>query len=155
MSSCGEGAAIPAAPKPCQPPQLLPDGSANPNARFVQPGCETGFNAGNLSGPSGPCGGATVSFAQRRNRFRGPGYSNTDFAIMKNTRIRGNAVLGIGFQFFNLFNHPNFSLPDGAVSDSTFGQILSPKQPPTGTLGAGLGGDVAPRMIQSKAQLRF
>ncbi|MGC9997900.1 MAG: hypothetical protein ABSE79_21495 [Terriglobia bacterium] len=47
----------------------------------MQPGCETGFNAGNLSGPPGPCGGATVSFAQGRNRFRGPGYFNTDFAM--------------------------------------------------------------------------
>jgi len=76
---------------------------------------------------------------------------------MKNTKIPKweNAELGIGFQFFNLFNHPNFALPDNNVSDPTFGQILGLEQPPTSILGAGLGGDVAPRMIQLKAQLRF
>jgi hypothetical protein len=156
-NSCGKGAAAPSAPTPCQPLQVLANGNPNPNANFVQVGCETGFNAGNLPGPSGPCAGPAVSYAQGRNRFRGPSYFNTDFAIMKNTRIPGweNAVLGIGFQFFNLFNHPNFSLPDGSISDQTFGQILNLEQPPTGILGAGLGGDVTSRMIQVKAQLRF
>lgn len=155
-SSCGEGAAAPLSPHPCQPPQVL-NGNPNPNAHFLQAGCETGFNSGNLPGPSGPCGGPLVSFAQGRNRFRGPGYFNTDLAIMKNTKIPRweNAILGIGFQFFNLFNHPNFSLPDGGISGQTFGQILGLEQPPTGILGAGLGGDMAPRMIQLKAQLRF
>jgi Carboxypeptidase regulatory-like domain len=156
-NSCGASAATPLAPNPCQPPQGLANGSPNPKANFVQAGCETGFDAGNLPGPSGPCSGAAVSFAQGRNRFRGPDYFNTDFAIMKNTKIPRweNATLGIGFQFFNLFNHPNFSLPDNGLSNRTFGQILSLEQPPTGILGAGLGGDVAPRMIQLKVQLRF
>jgi hypothetical protein len=64
-------------------------------------------------------------------------------------------VLGIGFQFFNLFNHPNFQLPDGNLSDGTFGQIKYMSQSPTGILGSGLGGDASARMIQLKAQLRF
>ncbi len=75
---------------------------------------------------------------------------------MKNTKIPGweNATLGIGFQFFNLFNHPNFGFPDN-WTDVTFGQIFYLAQPPTGILGSGLGGDAAPRMIQLKAQLQF
>ena len=156
-TSCGEGAATPLAPNPCQPPQVLPSGKPNPNALFVQATCETGFNSGNLPGPQGPCKGPAVSFAQGRNRFRGPNYFNTDFALMKNTRIPGweKAMLGIGFQVFNLFNHPNFSLPDNGISDQTFGQIQFLEQPPTSILGAGLGGDVAPRMIQLKIQLQF
>jgi Carboxypeptidase regulatory-like domain len=156
-NSCGEGAATPLAPNPCQLPQVFTNGNPNPNANFVQAGCETGFNAGNLPGPSGPCAGPAVSFAQGRNRFRGPNYFNTDFAIMKNTKIPRweNAVLGIGFQFFNFFNHPNFSLPDNGISDQTFGQILGLDQPPTSILGSGLGADVAPRMIQLKVQLQF
>jgi hypothetical protein len=154
---CGEGAAITLPTNPCQPPQVLADGNPNPNAHFLQAGCETGFNTGTLPGPSGRCGGQVVSFAQGRNRFRGPSYFNTDLAIMKNTKIPRweNAELGIGFQFFNLFNHPNFSLPDAGISDQTFGQILGLEQPPTGILGAGLGGDVAPRMVQLKVQLQF
>ncbi len=155
--SCGKGAAVPLAPMPCQPPQVLANGNPNPNARFIQAGCETGFNGGNLPGSSGPCGGPTVSFAQGRNRFRGPNYFNTDFAIMKSTRIPGweKGVLGIGFQFFNFFNHPNFGIPDPGISDPGFGQIFYLAQPPTGILGSGFGGDVAPRMIQLKAQIQF
>jgi hypothetical protein len=156
-STCGEGAAFPLAPHPCQPPQVSGGGTIpNPNALFVQSGCETGFNVGNL-GPSGVCNGPSVAFAQGRDRFRGPSYFNTDFAVMKNSKIPRweSAELGIGFQFFNLFNHPNFGFPDGASSDSTFGQILNLEQPPTSIVGASLGGDAAPRMIQLKAQLRF
>ena len=40
-----------------------------------------------------------------RNRFRGPGYTDVDFSVIKNTKIphweRGS--LGLGAQFFNLF----------------------------------------------------
>jgi hypothetical protein len=156
-NSCGEGAAIALAPNPCQPPQVLPNGNPNPSAHFVQVGCETGFNTGNLPGVSGSCGGPPVSFAQGRNQFRGPSYFNTDLSIMKNTNIPGweRGVLGIGFQFFNFFNHPNFSLPDNGISDQTYGQIGFLEQPPTSILGAGLGGDVSPRMIQLKVQLQF
>lgn len=72
--ACGEGAAIHLSAHPCQPAQVLPDGSPNPNALFVQTGCETGFNVGTSPGPSGPCGAATSSIAQGRNRFRGSSY---------------------------------------------------------------------------------
>jgi hypothetical protein len=156
-TSCGGRAATPLAPNPCQPPQVLANGNPNPNAAFVQANCETGFNSGHLPGPQGPCNGPIVAFAQGRNRFRGPNYFNTDFALMKNTRIPGwdKGALGIGIQFFNFFNHPNFSLPDNGISDQTFGQIQFLEQPPTSILGAGLGGDVAPRMIQLKLQLQF
>jgi len=155
--ACGKGAAIPEAAHPCQQPQLLADGTPNPDARFVQSGCETGFNTGNLPSPSDPCGGARISIAQGRNRFRGPGYFATDFAIMKDTKIPGaeNVVLGIGLQFFNFFNHPNFGSPDSLSSDPSFGQIFYMQSPPTGILGAGLGGDASPRNIQLKLQLRF
>jgi hypothetical protein len=76
---------------------------------------------------------------------------------MKNTKVPGweKAVLGIGFQFFNLLNHPNFGFPDPGLSSSVFGQIGYLEQPPTSILGSGFGGDAAPRMIQLKAQLQF
>jgi hypothetical protein len=158
---CGKDAVIPASPVPCLPPQVQfnPDGSTTPNpgALFVQAGCETGFNTGTL-GPSGSCiGGSVVSFAQGRNRFRSPNYFNTDFAVMKNTKIRrwDNSVLSIGFQFFNLFNHANFGYPDNGSSDGTYGQIQYQEQPPTSILGSGLNANVSPRMIQVKAQIQF
>jgi hypothetical protein len=154
---CGKGAVVPAAPIPCFPPQVLANGSPNPDALFVQTGCETGFNTGNLPGPNGPCSGPSVTFAQGRNRFRGAGYVSTDLAIMKNTNIphweRG--VFTIGFQFFNLFNHANFGFPDNGSSDETFGQIPYEEQAPTSILGSGLNANVSARMIQVKAQIRF
>ena len=157
-SACGEGAAGPEPLHPCQPPQILADGSLNPNALFVQSSCETGFNKGNL-GPYPSClspSARSVSLAQGRNRFRGPSYVSTDLTIMKNTRLPGreNADFEIGFQFFNLFNHPNFGFPDVTISDPTFGQIQGLEQSPTSLLGA-VGAGVSPRMIQVKAQLRF
>ena len=156
---CGEAAAVPLAPHPCLPQQVLAD-QATPNIRafFVQTGCETGFNTGTLGPspgafPAGPSciGGKAVSFVQRRNQFRSPSYITSDFAIMKNTKIRENVGLGIGCQFFNVFNHPNFSPWDNFISDSTFGQIMFLEQSPTGVLGSGS----ATRMIQLKAELRF
>ncbi|PYL80177.1 MAG: hypothetical protein DMF21_09895 [Verrucomicrobia bacterium] len=155
--SCGRNANIVSATQPCQPPQFLPDGTPNPGANFIQARCETRFDAGSLPGPSGSCSGPAVSFAQGRNRFRGPAYFNTDFAIMKRTTIPGweSATLGIGFQFFNVFNHANFGFPINESSDPYFGQIPYLEQPPTSILGGNLGGDVSPRMIQLKVQLQF
>jgi len=154
--SCGHGAVIPAVPRACQTALTLSGGAANPAADFIQPGCITDFNTGNLpnpSDPSDPCGGPTVSFAQGRNRFHGPHYFGADLAVMKNTRLPGweNGQFGIGFQFFNAFNHPNFGLPDGFSGASTFGQIVYTASPPTGVYGRGL----SARMIQVKAQVQF
>ena len=156
---CGKGAAFPLATHPCLPTQTLPDWTTpGPNALFVQPGCETGFDVGRL-GAVGVCDGSTVSFGQGRNRFRGPHYFNTDFAIMKSTRISRweGATFGIGFQFFNFFNHPNFGFPVGGLGPPT-GLIFYLEQPPTSILGTGPAWapiDVAPRMIQLKAELKF
>lgn len=155
--SCGRDATFVIAKNLCQPSQVLPNGLPNPSARFVQMGCETGFNSGTLPSASGTCGGPAVNFAQGRNRFRGPSYVSTDVSIMKNTKLgrRENTTLGIGVQLFNAFNHPNFGLPDNNIADSGLGQIFYTAMPPTSILGAGLGGDASPRMIQIKAELRF
>lgn len=157
VGSCGSGGAFPPGSYPCQPPQTLLDGTtANQRARFIQAGCETDFNEGTLPGPSGPCSGPSVQFAQGRNRFRGPAYFNTDFAIMKSTEIPGweHATVGMGFQFFNFFNHPNFGLPNNQIQDQSLGQIFYLAKPPTSVLGS-VGGDNAPRMVQLKVQLQF
>jgi len=157
LGPCGKAASQPVATQPCLPSQVLANGTPNPRALFIQSGCETGFNTGNLPGPSGPCSGPGVSIAQGRNHFRGPGYVTTDLAIMKNTSVprRENATFTVGLQFFNLFNHPNFGFPDNSISNATFGQILYQEQPPTSVLGSGLNANVSGRMIQVKAQLQF
>lgn len=154
---CGKGAALPLSPIRCLPQQVKNDGSPRLGALFVQTGCETGFNTGTLPGPMGPCSGASVTFAQGRNRYRGPGYVNMDLAIMKNTKLPRweNARLGIGLQFFNFFNHANFGFPDNWSSDSTLGQIFYMEQPATSLLGSTNQANAGRRMIQLKAQLQF
>jgi len=144
---------------PCQPPQTLDSGAPNPNANFVQAGCETGFNRGTLPSPSDRCGGPEVAFAQGRNRFRGPGYFNTDLAIMKYTRIPGRegAVLGLGLQAFNVLNHPNFATPGNNIDDFFFGRLLFMAGSPTGVLGPNnpISSIGMVRSIQLKAELKF
>jgi len=159
-TACGEAAVIIFGSQSCLPPQLLSDNTTpSPEALFLQTGCETGFNTGHLPGKHGPCSGALVSFAQRRNQFRGLRYWNTDFAIMKSTKIPRweKAELGIGFQFFNLFNHPNFGFPDNWSSDPAefYGRIFYLQQPSNSILGTSFYGDFSPRMIQLKTELRF
>lgn len=76
---------------------------------------------------------------------------------MKKTKIphweRGE--LGIGFQFYNVFNHPNFDQPHNNLASSLFGRIDTTVGSPTSILGSFLGGDASPRLIQLKAQFSF
>ena len=94
---------------------------------------------------------------QRRNQFFGPRYFDTDMTIMKYTQIPHweTAKFGIGAQFFNLFNHPNFASPFNDESNPAFGQVLSTVNPPTSILGSFLGGDASTRLIQLTAKFNF
>ena len=59
----------------------------------------------------------------------GPGQVNTDFAVLKKIPVSWpgeGANVEFRTEFFNAFNHPQFSDPDAIVSDGpTFGHILS------------------------------
>jgi outer membrane receptor protein involved in Fe transport len=50
-----------------------------------------------------------------RNNLLGPGYVDTDFGVMKSTRINERINLQFRAELFNIFNHPNFATPSGAV----------------------------------------
>jgi hypothetical protein len=92
-----------------------------------------------------------------RNQLRGPNYFNTDFTVMKTTKIPGweRGEIGIGFQFFNVLNHPNFQAPVGDLGSPQFGQIIKTVSAPTTPYGSGLGADASPRLIQLKMQFSF
>jgi len=94
---------------------------------------------------------------QGRNRFIGPGYFNTDLGLTKITPLPGweSAKLALGFQFFNVLNHPNFDQPINNVADPQFGQILNTVSPPTSIYGSFLGADASPRLIQLRASITF
>lgn len=96
--------------------------------------------------------------AQRRNQFYGPGFFDTDLALIKETQIRGweGARLGVGALFFNLFNHPNFDGPNVDIgTPSSFGRITGTVTTPTSILGGNLSGSTSPRLIQLTARLTF
>ena len=113
------------------------------SAAFVPPGTETGFAYG------------------MRNAFRGPEYWNTDFSIWKALHViphHESAELDLGFQFYNIFNHPNFDNPYADLASSngtTFGTFIRTLSPATTVYGVGLGADASPRLIQLKAQFKF
>jgi hypothetical protein len=94
---------------------------------------------------------------QRRNQFVGPRYFDTDMTIMKYTQIPRweTAKLGIGAQFFNLFNHPNFESPVNDINSGNFGNVLDTVDTPTSILGSFLGGDASPRLIQLTVKFNF
>jgi hypothetical protein len=94
---------------------------------------------------------------QRRNQFSGPHYFDTDMTIMKYTNFPHweTARLGIGAQFFNLFNHPNFEGPVNDVNSGNFGNVLDTVNTPTSILGSFLGGDASPRLIQLTVKFNF
>ncbi len=58
-----------------------------------------------------------------RNVLVGPGYVDTDFGILKNTRINERMNLQFRAELFNLFNHANFGLPGAGVFNA--GSIFS------------------------------
>ena len=123
-----------------------------------------GGPVGSCSGPKSPCllstqfSPSTTGFGNiGRNSFRGPRYFDTDFDLLKYTNIPGweSAKLAIGVQAFNVLNHPNFDNPMANISDSHFGEVERAIGPPTSLLGAFLGGDASPRMLQLTLRLVF
>ncbi len=98
-----------------------------------------------------------------RNALRGPDFLWSDFYLTKWFALTEHVKLRFEGQFFNVFNHPNFALPNmvqagipGSPStQSGFGALTYTTSPPTGLLGVGLGGDSSPRMIAFQARLEF
>jgi len=59
-----------------------------------------------------------------RNVVQGPGYQQWDFSLFKDIPLfRESKRLQFRAEFFNVFNHANFRLPDSDISSPNFGQI--------------------------------
>jgi hypothetical protein len=61
--------------------------------------------------------------------LRGPGYFDVDVAVARGFQLRERLTLKVRGEAFNVLNHPNFGLPNGNISSSTFGQITSAFDP--------------------------
>jgi hypothetical protein len=92
---------------------------------------------------------------ETRNQFRGPSYIDFDFGVFKMFRLNERISFGLGAQVFNVFNHPNFGVPDANLGDSTFGLITSMQGVPTSPYGSGLGFDSSVRVVQLSAKFGF
>jgi len=63
------------------------------------------------------------------NRFRGPGFAETDFALLKDQRITERTKLQFRFEFYNVFNRPNLTPVDSNLPDSSFGRVTGQTLP--------------------------
>jgi hypothetical protein len=87
-----------------------------------------------------------------RNAIFGPGFRNLDFSTTKDFQFREPFLLQFRAEFFNLFNHPNFALPQGSFGTQSFGQITQTPDVAQGNPGLGGGG---PRVVQFGLRLQF
>jgi len=99
----------------------------NPNSFNLDPNANFGF-------PSSAAVRANLSLATYgtvpRNFFRGPGRTNLNLALIKETALAGERLkLTFRAEFFNIFNHTEFDNPDTGLLSGTFGQILSTADP--------------------------
>jgi hypothetical protein len=89
-----------------------------------------------------------------RNAIFGPEYWNVDFALAKSTRIFERLNLQFRAEFFNIFNHPNFALPNFFVDPGASQQGLITQTPDQAQTNPGLGGG-GPRVVQLGLKLLF
>jgi hypothetical protein len=59
-----------------------------------------------------------------RNTLRGPQLHNLDVAFVKDNRAAENVLVQLRAEFFNVFNHPNFALPN-AILDSSLNPAVT------------------------------
>jgi hypothetical protein len=90
-----------------------------------------------------------------RNSFRGPGYFDTDFSLLKNFSVTERVKFQMGANFFNILNHPNFNAPVNNVTAGNFGQITSTTVQPTTPYGSYQGAGVSGRLTQITAKVIF
>ncbi|MGB7070305.1 MAG: TonB-dependent receptor [Pyrinomonadaceae bacterium] len=120
---------------------------------FSVPECQ--FNIDAFSNP-----GDGVFGNAGRNILRGPGFSQIDFSIFKNTRLSESTSLQLRMEIFNLLDRANFADPSGGLvrgdnnslsPTAFFGQSIS-------TVGNQLGGLLGaggPRQIQLSVRFIF
>jgi hypothetical protein len=93
-----------------------------------------------------------------RNSLRGFGLNQVDFALRRQFNFTENVHLQLRAEAFNLFNHPNFGLPENSLTSAQFGRSTRTLATSLSTQGFGLsplfqvGG---PRSIQFALRLGF
>jgi outer membrane protein assembly factor BamA len=65
-----------------------------------------------VNGAASTFNGYTSLSSQTRNQYRGPHYFDIDMNLYRTFSFGEQRKLKIGLQAFNVFNHPNFGIPD-------------------------------------------
>lgn len=82
-----------------------------------------------------------------RDAITGPNFLNTDFSVIKNTKIAERLALQFRAEMFDVFNHPNFGNPVLTTTSGSFGVIQNTRFP-TGDFGSS-------RQMQLALKLQF
>lgn len=93
-----------------------------------------------------------------RNQYYGPGLQDWNFAVSKLFPLGTERVhLRFRAEFFNFFNHTNFSNPISSQSNGNFGKIISTLGSGTATAVGTTAGVVGggPRIIQGSLRIEF
>jgi len=96
-----------------------------------------------------------------RNIFRGPGYRNVDFSVVKIWKFSERLNVQLRGEFFNLFNHPEFANPYGVggqlgnVDPSVPGAFGASNITPDVAAANPVIGSGGPRAIQLGLKIRF
>jgi hypothetical protein len=91
----------------------------------------------------------------RPNSFWGPGFSSVASQLTKRIPISERAEFDIGATAYNLFNHPNFAVPNGNVTAGSMGLITSTVSVPTSIYGTGQGAIVSGRVLVLVGKFSF
>ena len=82
------------------------------------------------------------------NSFRGPGFASVAAQLGKEIAVAEQTRFEIGADAYNLFNHPNFGLPNADVNKGqTFGTVTTDVSVPTSIYGTGQGAIVSGRVL--------
>jgi len=87
-----------------------------------------------------------------RNIVTGPGYVDVDYSVLKNTSLGGDRSLQFRAEIFNIFNHPNFGLPNNTLTSPAFGALFQTADVAQNNVGLGSGG---PRLVQFALKFLF
>jgi hypothetical protein len=142
-------------PTICEPFNGVPSGSkpsipacaTTPNAAFAVPctfnSVPTTPGKNNYPIVPGSCHPGTMG----RDAIVGPGFLNTDFSVLKNTKLTERFNLQFRAEMFDVFNHPNFGDPVLTATSGSFGEIQSTRFP--------IGDSGSSRQIQFTLKLQF
>ncbi len=87
------------------------------------------------------------------HQIYGPGFKNVVFSLSKDFAIPEALRLQCRWEVFNIFNHPNFALPNGFLSPGSTSAGEISQTPDVAQGNPGLGG--GPRVIEVGLRLQF